>query len=120
MEGIQVVTPLSIPSPAPPSAADLDTRLVALLRQPQVSDDELLHAAHDVALAQYADMLLHQQDQRCAAHTARLQAEGWFDPPSASQAADTVTHTNADTVLSARSNPSVSTVVPKEIETVHP
>jgi hypothetical protein len=84
-----------------------------------VSDDELLNAAHDVALAQYADMLLHQQDQRCAAHTARLQAEGWFDPPSASQAADTVTqHTNADTVLSAHSNPSVSTVVPKEIEAI--
>lgn len=89
MEGIQVATPPSIPSLDPPSSADLDTRLVALFRQPHVSDDALLNAAHDVALAQYADMLLHQQDQRCAAHTSRLQTEGWLDPPAISQAADT-------------------------------
>ena len=84
-----------------------------MLRQPHVSDDDLLSAAHDVALAHYADMLLHQQDQRCAAHTARLQAEGWFDPPSAPQVTDTVvSQASPDGISTVSSPPLVPAVVP--------
>lgn len=61
--------------------------MLALTQQQGVSDAELIDAAIDDSQAQYAAMLLQQQDQRCAAHTAQLTAEGWFDPPSNTAAA---------------------------------
>jgi len=79
LEGPPVDTNPSSPSPSPPDAAGLEAELVALLQQSAVPDNVLLDAAHDVALA---NALLQQQDLRCAAHTAQLKAEGWFDPPA--------------------------------------
>lgn len=61
-------------------------------------------------------MLLHQQDQRRAAHTARLRAEGWFDPPTAPvQSQPDVPAANP--VLDTPT-PSNSTIVPKELEVI--
>jgi hypothetical protein len=61
--------------------------LPALTHQQGVSDAELIDAAIADAEAQYAAMLLNQQDQRCAAHIAQLTVEGWLNPPS-TQSAD--------------------------------
>ncbi len=115
MEGDEPLAASSALSPSTTSSQDADARLVALLKQPQVSDDTLLDATHDVALAQYADMLLQQQDQRCAAHTARLRADGWFDPPSSQQPQPSISPVDA---VPNTPTPSFSTVVPKELEVI--
>ena len=55
--------------------------LTLLQQQPPASDEQLIDAAISDAEIQYGTMLLQQQDARCAAHTAQLHAEGWFDQP---------------------------------------
>lgn len=93
---------------------------MALLQQSAVPDTILLDAAHDVALAQYGDALLHQQDLRCAAHTAQLTTEGWFDPPSKPIAANIQLQQSNPVAesVSDTSAPAVSTIVPKELEVI--
>jgi hypothetical protein len=65
---------------SPSSAVNLSlagaASLIALTQQQGVSDAEQIDAVIADAEAQYAAMLLNQQDQRCAAHTAQLTVEG--------------------------------------------
>jgi hypothetical protein len=79
--GVLLQPNLLSPSPAVNLSPTGGASLLALTQQ-GVSDAELIDVAIADAEAQYAAMLLSQQDQRCAAHTAQLRAEGWFDPPS--------------------------------------
>jgi hypothetical protein len=79
--GLLLQPNLLSPSPAVNLSPAGGASLLALTQQ-GVSDAELIDVAIADAEAQYAAMLLSQQDQRCAAHTAQLRAEGWFDPPS--------------------------------------
>jgi hypothetical protein len=83
------------PSPAVNLSLAGAASLLALTQQQGVSDAELIDAA----------MLLNQQDQCCAAHTAKLTVEGLFNPPStqsaneaASAAAQGNTHAAAQTI----------------------
>jgi DNA-binding NarL/FixJ family response regulator len=72
-------------SPSP--AVNLSPAGVAsLLALTQQQGAELIDAAIADAEAQYVAMLLNQQDQRCAAHTAQLTVEGWLNPPSTQSA----------------------------------
>jgi hypothetical protein len=74
------------PSPAVNLSPAGAANLLALTQQQGVSDAELIDAAIADVEAQYAAMLLSQQDQRCAAHTAQLTVEGGFNPPSTQSA----------------------------------
>jgi hypothetical protein len=119
---------------SPSSAVNLSpaggASLLALTQQQGVSDAELIDAAIADAEAQYATMLLNQQDQRCAAHTAQLTVEGWFNPPStqsanvaASAASQGNTHAAAQTITpDAAENQqqvdSIFSVVPSELQAI--
>jgi hypothetical protein len=75
-------------------------------------------------------MLLNQQDQRCAAHTAQLTVEGWFNPPStqsanaaASAAAQgntlaTSQTTTPDAAENQQQVDSIFSVVPSELQAI--
>lgn len=45
----------------------------------------MIDAAIEASIAEYNEQLLQQQDARCAAHTAQLRVQGWFDSPEQRQ-----------------------------------
>jgi hypothetical protein len=104
--------------------------LLALTQQQGVSDAELINAAIQDSEAEYAAMLLRQQDQRCAAHTAQLRAEGWFDPPNAQPANATASaaaqgsvpvadqFTTDSSTDTQQHSDSTFTVVPSELQAI--
>lgn len=63
--------------PPPPSPA----KCAKPVANESANDEALIDAAIEASAAEYGEILLMQQDVRRAKHTAKLQAEGWFDPP---------------------------------------
>lgn len=109
----------STPIPPQPSSVTAEARLVSLLQQTGVPDDTLLEAACDAAEDQYAAMLLEQQEQRCAAHTARLREEGWFDPKPATDAPSVKPLLQStEPINPPPASQVVFSIVPKELEAI--
>jgi hypothetical protein len=101
--GLLLQPNLLSPSPAVNLSPAGAASLLALTQQQGVSDAELIDAAIADAEAQYVAMLFNQQDQRCAAHTAQLTVEGWFNPPSTQSAnATTSAATQGNTPAAAQ------------------